>query len=483
MQRFAWVATLAMGVWYAPLAADYMLKYLAPEQYPHRLSLWERHFSALTNETYATAVGRQFTRSFAVADTTVFMGFHAIFGALTLLFMSLQFVTPLRKHYIQVHRACGYAAYGSQVLSLYGSAAHLQTHGTDMFSGAEFAVTLWVLWGLSTAAMMVSFLYIGNADWRDVRLHKGWSALNYATIASAPLLRVVWVAFFKLGVPGRHEDNNVAATNVVFVLLMLAVLLFFAFAAPAPPFDPRSVATSAVVKGCLLATDVFMWLGLPPLLHAVFGYGAPVFAGLLGQPAARELQLPPMPVARTALVGGFAGLLLLMPVFVRQQLARGGRVDWFVRAAVYAATATLAYGAKEYCERVLVPLAAPSLAWPSFAPVLVGTQAVLLALELALPAVTAPAAPGLRSGAAKTMVGLLAYANCAAPAWLFAVAAFVRAAWPGPYGSRVVALGAAASVQAVPLAVGLIAILYLPRLVAAPTASTAAAPAAAKKSQ
>ena len=482
MLKHFWVLTLVLAAWYAPQAAQYMWPYrhgpdgLPPNGTQREYSWSEQHFAWLTSPVHSYGPGNvheYFSRAFKRIDTRTQVSFHTAAGGLALFFMSMQFATPLRRNDIQLHRATGYCAYGAQALTLYGSASHLWAHGADHYQGPEFTAVLWVLWCLSAVAMVTSFVYIGT-DRRDVRLHRGWSSLNFATMLSAPVLRVGWVLIHRIGVPGTQKDTHNAVITFDFLVLMFGAGVFLTLSAPVPRFQ-RSVLTSwAPGIAAFQASQLIGLFGLVALVHEVVG----VFAFLdpwtwsVNPPEhtadSTYTSLPYAASARVALLAGVAGLHALLPAFARQSLTTGGHVSPTLRAVTYASFATAAYGAWHYYFRVALPHS-PSLAWPVCFPALIAGQFACFAMELCLPAMgddkkkTKDAEGRGSSGAAKSGWALLGWCNCLGLAWAFGFGAALHRLWPDVY-PRVVALGAGAGTQAVPWVVGLLAILYYPRV-------------------
>ena len=208
------------------------------------------------------------------------LSLHTIAGGGALLAATTQFIPMIRRRWPLLHRTTGVLVVLLVSVSMVGSLVILASHPlAATLSGAGFGIGLASLCGLTLTELAFAVLAIRA---RDYRSHMGWMALMFASLLTAPALRVQWLLF---GASGLHLDE---ANLVVAVFLVPETILLMAFwmlsvgardlgigaaTSIVPPAALRvlGVAAALVVfhEGCLapLGVDLIRpWRGAGPLL-------------------------------------------------------------------------------------------------------------------------------------------------------------------------------------------------------------------------
>ena len=394
-------------------------------------------------------INNGFTQVFQIPelDTRKTMLLHATTGSITLTLVTIQFITPIRQQFPQFHRWIGYIAMSFQMINLSSSAYHLGIHGTNHFSGKEFTVALWIMLLVASVAMIMSLIHVIVPAIRNIRRHRYWSALNFGTINSAPLIRIFWCIFPKLGFHGTQAECNVASALLTYIGVGIGVFLYMTLSEPhRPSFHIKSfVGIRFQFIGCTVT--------LFSLIGAV-GLGQSLFLGFVphwnlwgdSQPEFELAQTIPLS-QRFLLLGGFLGSLLIAPFYTYQSVTNPRKNRTTLRTALYSCFVLCCYGLYGY-----VPIVSTVLynTWPIFWSCFVFFQWFFLFMEWYFSG---------GGGCAQQIWILLQWANLCVPA-------FVYATWPiFPYlwnFTKIEAYNSAIQICIVPWIVVFVASLYLP---------------------
>ena len=155
------------------------------------------------------------------------MAAHVSFGGLALLLGLLQFVPRPRRRHPRWHRASGmlvWLATLAAMLGALGFLSHASLH--EAVSGAGFQL---VLWGNALVTLFMLYQAVANAFARDFRSHMVWMAMVFASLTTAPMLRVDWVLLSYAWPDLPWDTLNLAGATFVLVLTVLAMGLWLTF--------------------------------------------------------------------------------------------------------------------------------------------------------------------------------------------------------------------------------------------------------------
>ena len=149
------------------------------------------------------------------------LSLHTVAGGAALLAATMQFIPMIRRRWPTLHRTTGAFVILLVAISMVGSLMILTSHPlAATLSGAGFGIGLASLCGLTLTELTFAVLAIRA---RDYRSHMGWMALMFASLLTAPALRVQWLL---LGASGLHLDE---ANLVIAVFLVPETILLMAF--------------------------------------------------------------------------------------------------------------------------------------------------------------------------------------------------------------------------------------------------------------
>ncbi len=155
------------------------------------------------------------------------MAAHVSFGGLALLLGLLQFVPRLRRSHPRWHRASGVLVWLATLGAMLGALGFLSRASLDeAVSGAGFQL---VLWGNALVTLFMLYQAVANAFARDFRSHMVWMAMVFASLATAPMLRVDWVLLSHVWPDLTWDTLNLAGATFVLALTVLAMGLWLTF--------------------------------------------------------------------------------------------------------------------------------------------------------------------------------------------------------------------------------------------------------------
>ena len=205
------------------------------------------------------------------------IGLHAALGGLALSLCAAQFIPGMRQRWPRVHRAIGWSAVGTCLLSMVGSVAFLlSTPLQQVFGGPIFGIGLWLLAFSTAMSLTQGVLMARQRRWPE---HMGWMTLTTTLLMAAPLLRVGDVVLGR-SLPIRVDDaGNLLVAGLTTVSAWMG--LWWATRAgqrelPLPPgrlvLPPAAWAGLAALGVMLVAHE---WLLVPWGLDALAWLGHP----------------------------------------------------------------------------------------------------------------------------------------------------------------------------------------------------------------
>ncbi len=155
------------------------------------------------------------------------MAAHFSLGGLALLLGLLQFVPRLRRSHPRWHRASGmlvWLATLGAMLGTLGFLFHASLH--EAVSGAGFQL---VLWANALVTLFMLYQAAASAFAHDFRSHMVWMAMVFASLATAPMLRVDWILLSYLWPEQGWDTLNLAGASFVLALTVLLMGLWLSF--------------------------------------------------------------------------------------------------------------------------------------------------------------------------------------------------------------------------------------------------------------
>lgn len=155
------------------------------------------------------------------------MAAYVSLGGLALMLGLLQFVPSLRRSHPRWHRMNGmlvWLATLGAMLGALGFLFHASLH--EAVSGAGFQLALW---GNVLVTLFMLYQAAANAFARDFRSHMVWMAMVFASLATAPMLRVDWILLSYLWPEQGWDTLNLAGATFVLALTVLAMGLWLSF--------------------------------------------------------------------------------------------------------------------------------------------------------------------------------------------------------------------------------------------------------------
>ncbi len=289
------------------------------------------------------------------------MAAHLFFGGAALLLGTMQFVPGWRRRYPRLHRANGLLVCLATLLSMVGALGFLiRASLHEGSSGAGFQL---VLWANAITTLFLLYQAVASIRAHDFRSHMVWMAMVFASLATAPMLRIDWVLLSHVWTEALWDTLNLAAVTIVLSQTVLPMGLWLNFVGDRDlPAKPAGSAWPAWLTWLLcLATAAVV------LHEAVL---APHGTDLWGTLHGPEDRLPPVAAAWGV---GMSACLLLLP-------ANWGRVLHGQRPqAAFSAVVLLAAAAAAAMAVAIAPASMEAAAFRAFW----GGYALLLLVLLA----------------------------------------------------------------------------------------------------
>jgi hypothetical protein len=336
---------------------------------------------------------------------------HTIAGGAALLAATTQFVPTVRRRWPLFHRTMGALVVLLVAVSMIGSVVLLASHPlASTLSGAGFGIGLMSLCGLTLFELTLAVLAVRA---RDYRSHMGWMALLFASLLTAPALRLQWLLFGATGLRLDEANLVISVFLVPETILLMACWTMSVGARDLGIEKPTSILPFAALRGvaALAAMVAFHEGCLAPfgldLIRAWRGTGhaLPGSAVVWGVAAAclawrvpRDLmRLDEGGTVRAATMG--CAVLTAAGAFIVAVTLQGDTLEALAQRSVYGAwgvdIALLSiFGRRAYLGYVapwdaqwlylaLAPALWPFLAW-SYAPLAVGASvAAVTAMAIA----------------------------------------------------------------------------------------------------
>jgi hypothetical protein len=219
--------------------------------------------------------------------TRAFFGIslHTALGGLALLMCTVQFVPAIRRRSLALHRAVGKVAVTGVALAMLGAIVFLsKTPAKDVFSGEPFAAALWIQ---AVSTLMTLSLAIKAIRERQIRAHMGWMALLFATLLTAPLLRIEYMVFGNLLPQFNLSQINAGIAVILMPQVVWLVSLWMQHAGQAdmPLLRPHPTLHWPALRA-------MGWMGAATALHE--GLLAPMGLDVIGHWRGAAETLPAM---------------------------------------------------------------------------------------------------------------------------------------------------------------------------------------------
>lgn len=209
VSRRFFVLTVAIAVFYVPLALNYTWPLFAPG-----LSRWQDTVNSVINgRAYAVGDGSvESVRHGAYAEHRVVLMVHTTLAGIALTLGLFQFSSRLRTRWPAVHRWTGRAYLALMSVSMLTALVFLYfTPAAQHFIGPAFETQLRAL-AIGTLGSAWYAVYAIRR--RDVITHQAWMTYGIALMMTAPLLRVIWIGIQPL-IPQHDLLTNIGVGSIV----------------------------------------------------------------------------------------------------------------------------------------------------------------------------------------------------------------------------------------------------------------------------
>lgn len=256
LRSIGWLILIVLFISYSILAMEHSF-YLftdAPQ-------LWHQLLSKVSSEEYAKGAGSVFQmQTPAYLANKGAMIIHTFFGGLTLALGLVQLSSRLRKRWPMIHRRIGYGYLTAAIISLTGSSLFLlRIDSTEAFSGSSF---YWGLSGLCISSWESLFFLVWSARKRYFGMHKQFAILNYCLIATAPVLRMGWIAG-----SGIANQNIVNLSISMFLVPLCLIPSLFLTKDTSRSGELEVVSHSTIIAGTLVFITTIICCQVWPLYH------------------------------------------------------------------------------------------------------------------------------------------------------------------------------------------------------------------------
>ena len=209
VSRRFFVLTVAIAVFYVPLALNYTWPLFAPG-----LARWQDAVNTVINgDHYAIGDGSvESVRHGAYAEHRVVLMVHTTLAGLALMLGLFQFSSRLRTRRPVVHRWIGRSYLALMSVSMLTALVFLYvTPPAQHFIGPAFETQLRAL-AIGTLGSAWYAVYAIRR--RDVITHQAWMTYGIALMMTAPLLRVIWIGIQPL-IPQHDLLTNIGVGSIV----------------------------------------------------------------------------------------------------------------------------------------------------------------------------------------------------------------------------------------------------------------------------
>lgn len=233
INALAWAATVLFCLIYAPMAIDYF----SHDRYGASSSLWVQGFAALTDSGHALGAGsveQMQQQPYQRSHTEMWI--HTAVGGVVILLACLQFSDAVRTRYRRFHKVIGRVQVALVIAGMVTAMLYLLNTGpAATYNGPAFYLQLWFL---AAGTLSSSLLAVRAVRCGELALHRRWMTMNFTLLLSAPLLRLLWIAYYQVDPTLTQLDTNYAAAITLGVLLVPIGFWATRLAAPSlPPAD------------------------------------------------------------------------------------------------------------------------------------------------------------------------------------------------------------------------------------------------------
>lgn len=218
LARAGWILTATIVLLYAPMAAEYMLRFFGGGP-----DLWEHTYSGVVGDRQALGPGSDHLVQHDVyARYRWVMLTHTVVGALAIVLSVFQLTRRSRVR-LSVHRWIGRLQVGMVAVSMIGAMAFLTLAGPQRtFDGPAFHLQLWAL-AIGTLGGTTLGLWAIRAGHQAT--HRILMTYAFALLCTAPMLRVFYLGFGLAWPTSTQEVTNLAGAAVLAVWAPMAAVL------------------------------------------------------------------------------------------------------------------------------------------------------------------------------------------------------------------------------------------------------------------
>lgn len=220
VSRRFFLLTVAIAVFYVPLALNYTWPLFAPG-----MSRWQDSVNTLINgRAYSVGEGSvESVRHGAYAEHRVVLMVHTTLAGLALALGLFQFSPRLRTRRPAIHRWTGRVYLALMSVSMLMALVVLYlTPAAQHFIGPAFETQLRAL-AIGTLGSAWYAVYAIRR--RDVITHQAWMTYGIALMMTAPLLRVIWIGIQPL-IPQHDLLTNIGVGSIVLGVAAPATAVF-----------------------------------------------------------------------------------------------------------------------------------------------------------------------------------------------------------------------------------------------------------------
>lgn len=214
LSTFFGLMIMLISIIYGPMAVEYFVHYFTPDA----PKLWLHLFTWVAGERHTMGQGSvELEQHTVYMSTRVSMLFHSVSGGTAIVLASLQFYTPFRKKYPQVHRTTGKVFIAIVIISMMGSMSFLITTGPqNSFNGLPFYLQLWIL---ALGTLISATLGVIAITKKQLKMHQAAMIFCFALLLSAPVLRIEWL-FIGGFTDVTHQVSNLFS-SLIFGYLVI----------------------------------------------------------------------------------------------------------------------------------------------------------------------------------------------------------------------------------------------------------------------
>lgn len=247
LARIAWVLVAAWVVLYAPMAFEYMSRFLF-----HGPALWDHVYSGVVGDRQALGPGSiHEVQSPRYQQNLAVMVMHTTVSATAILLAVFQLSARSRRR-IAIHRWLGRVQVVCVIVGMLAAMAFLvSVRPSGTFDGAAFNIQLFAL---ALGTLLGTLLGWAAIRRRQMATHRILMTYAFALLCTAPFLRMGYLVFGVVWPHSTQEVSNLAGAGIEAFLAPTAAVLAARYVAP-----PRSAVhpvrhlTPAMVKASWVA--------------------------------------------------------------------------------------------------------------------------------------------------------------------------------------------------------------------------------------